>query len=104
MLDSYTDEKPPQTVKIDDAREANVLFDQAVQIAEQAAQLLVVSRALGHLEEAARTLLSGTWTARCSATGSQPLEGDQVHVGERKLVLHHGGSRKHDGGVGGRFV
>ena len=46
ILDTYTDEEPPKTVKIEDARKAKVLSDQAVKIAEWAAQVLVVAERL----------------------------------------------------------
>jgi hypothetical protein len=41
LLEKYTDEEPPQTLKIEDARKEKVILDQAVQIAEWAAQALV---------------------------------------------------------------
>ena len=43
LLDKYTDEELPQTVKIEDGRKARVISDQAVQIAEWAAQALVAA-------------------------------------------------------------
>lgn len=47
ILDTHTDEEPPKTVKIENARKAKVLSDQAVQIAEWAAQVLVAAEQLG---------------------------------------------------------
>ena len=47
LLDKYTDEEPPKTVKIEDARKAKVISDQAVQIATWAAQALVAAEKLG---------------------------------------------------------
>jgi hypothetical protein len=47
LLDKYTDEEPPKTVKIEDARKAKVISDQAVQVATWAAQVLVVAEQLG---------------------------------------------------------
>jgi hypothetical protein len=47
LLDAYTDEEPPKTVKLADARKAKVSSDQAVQIAEWAAQALAAAEQLG---------------------------------------------------------
>jgi hypothetical protein len=47
LLDKFTDEEPPQTVKIEDARKAKVVSDQAVQITEWAAKALVAAEQLG---------------------------------------------------------
>ncbi len=47
LLDKFTDEEPPQIVKIEDARKDKLLSDQAVQIAEFAAQVLVAAGQLG---------------------------------------------------------
>jgi len=47
LLDTHTDEEPPKTVKIEDARKAKVLSDQAVQIADWAAKALVAAEQLG---------------------------------------------------------
>ncbi len=47
ILDTYTDEEPPKTLKIEDARKAKVLSDQAVQIAEWTAQALIAAEKLG---------------------------------------------------------
>ena len=47
LLDNYTDEAPPKTVKIEDARKNKVVSDQAVQIAAWAAQALVAAEQLG---------------------------------------------------------
>jgi hypothetical protein len=46
LLDTYTDEKPPQTIKFEDAKRVKVISDQAVQIAEWAAQALVAAEQL----------------------------------------------------------
>jgi len=46
VMDRYTDEEPPQTLKIEDARNDKVISDQAVQIAEFAAQSLVAAEQL----------------------------------------------------------
>ena len=46
LLDTYTDEEPPQTIKFEDARKAKLISDQAVQIAEWAAQALVAAEQL----------------------------------------------------------
>jgi len=46
LLEKYTDEEPPQTLKIEDARKEKVISDQAVQIAEWAAQALVAAEQL----------------------------------------------------------
>jgi len=47
LLDTHTDEEPPKTVKIEDARKAKVLSDQTVQIAEWAAKALIAAEQLG---------------------------------------------------------
>jgi hypothetical protein len=47
LLDKYTDEEPPKTVKIEDARKAKVISHQAVQIAAWAAQALITAENLG---------------------------------------------------------
>jgi hypothetical protein len=47
LLDKFTDEVPPQTVKIEDARKEKLISDQAVQIAQFAAQALVAAEQLG---------------------------------------------------------
>ncbi len=46
VMDRYTDEEPPQTLKIEDARKEKVISDQAVQIAEFAAKALVAAEQL----------------------------------------------------------
>ena len=46
LLDKYTDEEPPQTVKIEDAKQARMISNQAVQIAEWTAQALVAAAQL----------------------------------------------------------
>ncbi len=46
VMDRYTDEEPPQTLKIEDARKDKVISDQAVQIAEFAARALVAAEQL----------------------------------------------------------
>jgi hypothetical protein len=47
ILDTHRDEEPPKTVKIEDARKAKVLSNQAVEIAEWAAKALVAAEQLG---------------------------------------------------------
>jgi hypothetical protein len=47
LLGTYTDEEPPQILKIEDARKKRVISDQAVPIAEQAAKALVAAEQLG---------------------------------------------------------
>jgi hypothetical protein len=47
ILDIYTDEEPPKTLKIEDARTAKVVSDQAVQIAGWTAQVLIAAEKLG---------------------------------------------------------
>jgi hypothetical protein len=47
LLDTHTDEEPPKTVRIEDARKARLMSDQAVQIAEWVAQVLVAAEQLG---------------------------------------------------------
>ena len=47
VLDGYTDEEPPHTVSIDDARKASVISDQAVQIATWAAQAMIAAEQMG---------------------------------------------------------
>lgn len=47
LLDKFTDEEPPRTVKIEDARKDKLISDQAVQIAKFAAQSLVAAEQLG---------------------------------------------------------
>ena len=47
ILNTYTDEEPPKTLKIEDARKAKVLSDQAVQIAGWTAQVLIAAEKLG---------------------------------------------------------
>jgi len=46
LLDSYTDEAAPQTMKVEDARRKKAFSDQAVQIAEFAAKALVSAQQL----------------------------------------------------------
>jgi len=46
LFDTYTDEEPPQTLKIEDARKEKAISDQAVQIAEFAAQALMAAEQL----------------------------------------------------------
>ena len=46
LLDTYTDDEPPQTLKIEDARKERAISDQAVQIAEFAAQALMAAEQL----------------------------------------------------------
>lgn len=46
LLDTYTDDEPPQTLKIEDARKEKAILDQAAQIAEFAAQALVAAEQL----------------------------------------------------------
>ena len=46
LLEKYTDDEPQQTFKIDDARKERVISDQAVQIAEFAAKLLIAAEQL----------------------------------------------------------
>jgi hypothetical protein len=47
ILDTYSDEEPPKTLKIEDARKAKGLSDQAVQIAEWTAQVFIAAEKLG---------------------------------------------------------
>jgi hypothetical protein len=47
LLDNFTDEVPPKTVKIEDARKEKLISDQAVQIAQFTAQALVAAEQLG---------------------------------------------------------
>ncbi|MEQ8667943.1 MAG: plasmid pRiA4b ORF-3 family protein [Pirellulales bacterium] len=47
VMDRYTDEESPKTLKIEDARREQVISDQAVQIAEFAAKALVAAKQLG---------------------------------------------------------
>jgi hypothetical protein len=47
LLDKFTDKEPPQTVKIEDARKEKLISDQAVQIAQFAAQALVAAEQMG---------------------------------------------------------
>jgi len=47
ILDTHTDEEPPKTLKIEDAKKAKVLSDQAVKIAEWAAKALVAAEEMG---------------------------------------------------------
>ena len=47
ILDTHTDAEPPKTVKIEDARKSKVVSDQAVQIAEWAAKVLVAAERFG---------------------------------------------------------
>ncbi|MCA9235685.1 MAG: plasmid pRiA4b ORF-3 family protein [Planctomycetales bacterium] len=46
VLDRYTDDEPPQSLKIEDARQEKLIADQAVQIAEFAARALVAAKHL----------------------------------------------------------
>lgn len=52
LLDRFTDEEPPQTVKIEDACKEKLISDQAVQIAQFAAQALVAAEQLGITKKA----------------------------------------------------
>jgi hypothetical protein len=47
LLDKYTDEEPPKTIKFEDASKNRAISDQAVQIASWAAQILVAAEQLG---------------------------------------------------------
>lgn len=47
ILDTHTDEEPPETLNIEEARKAKQLSDQAVQIAQWTAQVLVEAEQLG---------------------------------------------------------
>ncbi len=51
LLDKYTDEEPPQTIKIEDVRKAKAISDQAVQIATWAAQAMIAAEQLGIKQE-----------------------------------------------------
>jgi len=46
QLEAFTDEEPPQTIKFEDAKKAKLISDQAVQVAEWAAQALVAAEQL----------------------------------------------------------
>ena len=46
LLETYNDEAPPRTLKIEDAQKAKLISDQAVQLAEWAAQSLVAAEQL----------------------------------------------------------
>jgi hypothetical protein len=46
VMDRYTDEEPPQNLKIEDARKEEVISDQTVQIAEFATKALVAAKQL----------------------------------------------------------
>lgn len=46
LLDNYTDEEPPATINFEDAKSAKMVSDQAVQLAEWAAQALVAAEQL----------------------------------------------------------
>ena len=46
LLDTYTDEESSQTISFDDAKRAKLISDQAVQVAEWAAQALVAAEQL----------------------------------------------------------
>lgn len=47
LLEKFTDEEPPKTVKIEEARKEKLISDQAAQIAQFAAQALVAAEQLG---------------------------------------------------------
>ena len=47
VLDTHTDEELPKTLKIEDARKAKAISNQAVEIAEWVAQVLVAAKKLG---------------------------------------------------------
>jgi hypothetical protein len=51
LLDKYTDEEPPKTIKIEDAAKAKAISDQAVQIATWAAQAMIAAEQLGIKQE-----------------------------------------------------
>ncbi len=51
LLDNYTDEEPPKTIKIEDAAKAKLVSDQAVQIATWAAQAMLAAEQLGIKQE-----------------------------------------------------
>ncbi len=59
LLDKFTDEAPPKTVKIADAGKEKLISDQAAQIAQFATQALVVADQLGIKKKA----LDGFWLA-----------------------------------------
>ena len=67
LFNNYTDEEPPQIIKIEDAKKAKMISDQAVQLAEWAAQALVAAEQLRiktkpverfPLQESERTVLA----------------------------------------------
>jgi hypothetical protein len=47
LLDKYTDEEPPKTIRIEEGKKAKVISDQAVQIASWAAQAMIAAEQLG---------------------------------------------------------
>ncbi len=51
LLDKFTDEEPPKTIKIEDARKAKAISDQSVQIATWAAQAMIAAEQLGIEQE-----------------------------------------------------
>ncbi len=67
LLDNYTDEEPPKTIKIEDANKANVISDQAAEIAVWAAQALIAAEQLG--------------------IKKTPLEGFQLAPAQRDFLL-----------------
>ena len=94
ILDTYTDEEPPKTVKIEDARKAKVLSDQALEITQWVAKVLVGAEQLDIKNKPLKTLLAFTRTTGRSAACTWHLNGDQGQAGEEGNVFHFGGSRR----------
>ncbi len=67
VLDKYTDEEPPETIKTEDAKKAEMISERAVQMAEWAAEALVIA---GQLR-----------------IKTKPLEDFSLTPGQRKVLI-----------------
>lgn len=95
-------DEPAHTIKFDDAQKAQVLADNAVQIAEVVAIALIAAESMGIKTKP----LEHFWLSpaqRSPADCSQPLEVDQDQTGNGQDILHRRRSRQHDNGIGGSF-
>ncbi len=104
VMDRYTDEEPPQTLNIEDARKEKVISDQAMQIAEFAAKALVAAEQLRIKTKP----LDNFWLAPGQRDVLLLVPGVSKSIkkqtGEGQCVLHRVRSRQHDDGPGRRFA
>ena len=104
LLGKYTDEEPPQTLKIEDARKDKVISDQAVQIAEFAAKALVAAERLRIKTKPLEDFRLEPGQRDVTAARSRRLEDHQEQIDEGQIVIHGGRGRQHDNGAGRGFA